>query len=261
MILSRLGNKKMIAKDIIKHFPEHRTYIEPFFGAGGLYFNKPKAQYNILNDLDSDVYNLYNVLQQEPEKFRTSILDLMETQDLYKYWIKHKETEPIKKAIRFIYLSNWGYLGRMGCMSLQTSCNKKQLILERLDITIEALKHIQITNLDCIKMLKSICFKGIVDVEKSFVYCDPPYINTENNYSNSFSETNLIELLEKLIDMKVKFAISEFKNDKTLEIANKYNLNVIDIRERITFQKYVRTEILMTNYIHNKKPIKINEFF
>ena len=54
MILRRLGNKKKIAKEIQKYFPPHKIYIEPFFGAGGMFFNKPKAKYNIVNDLDSD---------------------------------------------------------------------------------------------------------------------------------------------------------------------------------------------------------------
>lgn len=62
MILRRLGNKKKIAQEIQKHFPPHKIYIEPFFGAGGMFFNKPKAKYNIVNDLDSDVFNLFQVV-------------------------------------------------------------------------------------------------------------------------------------------------------------------------------------------------------
>ncbi len=38
MILRRLGNKSRIAKEVQKYFPEHTMYIEPFFGAGGMFF-------------------------------------------------------------------------------------------------------------------------------------------------------------------------------------------------------------------------------
>jgi DNA adenine methylase len=62
MILRRLGNKQAIAQDIIKYFPEHKIYVEPFFGAGGMFFNKPKVKYNIVNDLDSEVFNLFQVV-------------------------------------------------------------------------------------------------------------------------------------------------------------------------------------------------------
>ena len=62
MILRRLGNKSKLAVKIQQYFPKHKLYIEPFFGAGGMFFHKPKAKYNILNDLDSDVFNLFQVV-------------------------------------------------------------------------------------------------------------------------------------------------------------------------------------------------------
>ena len=62
MILRRIGNKSKLAKEIQKHFPKHDIYIEPFFGAGGMFFNKPKAKYNFLNDIDADVFNLFQVV-------------------------------------------------------------------------------------------------------------------------------------------------------------------------------------------------------
>ena len=68
MILRRLGNKQKIAKEIQKYFPQHNCYVEPFFGAGGMFFNKPKANYNMLNDLDSDVFNLFQVVINQKDE-------------------------------------------------------------------------------------------------------------------------------------------------------------------------------------------------
>ena len=65
MILRRLGNKSKIAEDIITYFPDHKIYVEPFFGAGGMFFNKRKAKYNIVNDLDCEVVNLFQVIQKD----------------------------------------------------------------------------------------------------------------------------------------------------------------------------------------------------
>ncbi len=66
MILNRLGNKKKIAEKVHRHVPQHDLYIELFFGAGGMFVNKPLAKYNIVNDLDDDVYNLYQVIWHRP---------------------------------------------------------------------------------------------------------------------------------------------------------------------------------------------------
>ena len=40
MILRRLGNKKKLVELIVPYMPSHTTYIEPFMGAGGMFFYK-----------------------------------------------------------------------------------------------------------------------------------------------------------------------------------------------------------------------------
>ena len=107
MILRRLGNKKKLAKKLQAYFPPHKIYIEPFFGAGGMFFNKPKAKYNIVNDLDSDVFNLFQVVMNQKEELDEAFYMMPIHSDLLEYWKKNKETEPIKKALRFLLMSNF----------------------------------------------------------------------------------------------------------------------------------------------------------
>ena len=106
MILRRLGNKQAIAKKFLPYFPEHKIYIEPFFGAGGMFFNKPKAKYNIVNDLDSDVFNLFMVVMNQKNELEKAFYQMPIHSDLLNYWKKNEETDPIKKALRFLFLSN-----------------------------------------------------------------------------------------------------------------------------------------------------------
>ena len=110
MILRRLGNKKKMANKIIGHFPEHITYIEPFFGAGGMFFNKPKAKYNVLNDIDSEVFNLFWIVMDRPEELKNAFLKMPISEELWDHWRANQETDPIKKALRFLFLSRlWLY--------------------------------------------------------------------------------------------------------------------------------------------------------
>ena len=90
MILRRLGNKKKIAKEIQAHFPPHKIYIEPFFGAGGMFFNKPKVKHNFLNDLDSDVFNLFQVVCDRKEEFMQMFENMPVHNDLFKYWVENE---------------------------------------------------------------------------------------------------------------------------------------------------------------------------
>ena len=91
MILRRLGTKKRIAHKIIAHFPLHKIYIEPFFGAGGMFFNKPKVKYNIVNDLDSDVFNLFQVVLNQKEDLEKTFYMMPIHSDLLEYWKKKQE--------------------------------------------------------------------------------------------------------------------------------------------------------------------------
>ena len=130
MAISRIGSKSRIADKITPHFPEHSTYVELFFGAGGLFFNKKRAKYNILNDLDDDVFNYWQVLQNNKDE----LLDMLEmmpiSETLMKYWSKNKESDPIKKALRFLFLSNFGLMGKPETLRFEPS-NQKKVIIEK----------------------------------------------------------------------------------------------------------------------------------
>ena len=98
MILRRLGNKQHIAEKIIKYFPQHKYYVEPFFGSGGMFFNKPKSPFNVVNDLDSDVSNLFHVSVRQKDDLLKAVHDMPIHQDLLNYWKVNQEIDPILKA-------------------------------------------------------------------------------------------------------------------------------------------------------------------
>ena len=251
MILSRLGNKRKIAKKIIPHFPPHKIYIEPFFGAGGIFFNKEKASNNILNDLDGDVFNLFMVVMNQKEEL-FDLVDIMPmSSDLLDYWAKNTETDPIKKAVRFIMLSNFTLYGTGTSFKFATT--RKEYLFnfkETLKNTQNFLKGCQFSNFDFRKLFTSINFPkdGRNDEAKTFIYCDPPYIGTTDNYdTNAFTEQDSTDLFDCLEQTKCKYAVSEFDNEFILEQAKQRGLNVVVIGERQNL-KNRRTEILITNY-------------
>ncbi len=247
MILRRLGNKQKIAMDIQNYFPKHNTYVEPFFGAGGMFFNKPKANFNMLNDLDSDVFNLFQVVMNQKEELEKAFYQMPIHSDLLKYWKENKETEPIKKALRFLLISNFTLLGTGSQLSYLTS-DAENTILNNINITQKKLFGCRFNNSDFRKFLNSLSFRGReADALNTFIYCDPPYLGTTDNYSNSFTEKDSIDLFDTLQATGCKFAMSEFDNDFIIQEANKRALNIITIGERQNL-KNRRTEILITNY-------------
>ena len=251
MILRRLGNKSQIAGEIQKYFPQHSIYIEPFFGAGGMFFNKPKANCNIMNDIDSDVYNLFQVLIDKKEELKEAFSIIPKHQDLLEYWKANKETEPIRKALRLLFLSNYTYMGKQDTLKLN-SRNDVKCLENNINTTNEMLSQVQFANMDFRKFIKSISIEED-EKEKTFIYCDPPYINQTHTYEQGFTEQDTKDLFEILVNSGIKFAISEFDNDFVIGLANDYKLNIITIGERQNM-KNRRTEILVTNY---KKPLSL----
>jgi DNA adenine methylase len=250
MILRRLGNKKAIAQDIIKYFPEHKIYIEPFFGAGGMYFYKPKAKYNIVNDLDSDVFNLFMMVMNQKDELEKAFYQMPIHSDLLNYWKKNTETDPIKKALRFLFLSNFTYLGKQDtCRS--NPDNSKKIVLKNLDLTFDVLSNVQFFNKDFRKFLSSLSLSSEKRELKNdtLIYADGPYLSTVDTYSDSgtWIESDSIDLFDCLEATGCKFAMSEFDNEFILNQAKERGLNVIIIGERRNL-KNRRTEILITNY-------------
>ena len=243
MILRRLGNKKAIAHKIIPHFPPHKVFISPFFGAGGMFFQKSKAKYNIVNDLDSDVFNLFQVVMNQKEEFLQLLEITPYSSELFNYWKNNKETNSIKKALRFLFLSNISFMGAGSSIKFGTE-NPKNTIYKNLKETFDFINDVQFTNKDFRVLFNSI---QIREPKNAFIYNDPPYQNTGDNYSNSFVKQDLIDLIETNIKTGCKFAISEFDTDVVLELAAEYNLEVITIGERQNL-KSRRTEILIVNY-------------
>jgi DNA adenine methylase len=249
-ILRRLGNKKQLAKKIQAYFPKHKIYIEPFFGAGGMFFNKPKAHHNIVNDLDSDVFNLFQVVMNRKEELEKAFHIMPIHSDLLEYWNNNQETDPIKKALRFLLLSNFTYLGQGVTLSFKSTKTEYQRNFKKnLKEIHDKLFEVSFNNTDCISFIKNISFKkdGRNDENKTFIYCDPPYLNTGNNYSDGFTQQDSLDLFNTLEQTKCKWAMSEYDHPFILEQAKQRGLSIIEIGERKSL-KNRSTEILVTNY-------------
>lgn len=243
MILTRLGNKRVIAEKITKHFPTHSIYVEPFFGAGGMFFNKRKADYNIVNDFDSEVYNLFTVVSNSYKELERAFLDFPIHEDLWNYWKKNEETDPIKKAVRFLFLCNYSFLGGMATLAFGVD-NQKNRFAELLAKTNEMLFNVQFANKDFRDFFKVLNRVKDKDV---FIYCDPPYLGTDDNYENSFKEEDTRELFRLLIESGHKFMVSEFDNEVILDIAKENGLTLTNLMNRKNI-KNTRLEVLVTNY-------------
>jgi len=257
MILRRLGNKSKIADKIIKYFPDHSIYIELFFGAGGMFFNKKQVQYNYLNDIDSEVYNVFNVLMNDKESLHKYIEFIPVGHDFWNECKKGVYKDNIQRAVYFLTLSNFGFMGQPQTLRIG-QYNTKKILLENIEKTyLELVKNgNHFLNCDFRDVLGKISFRD--NKNKAFIYSDPPYLDCTNNYNmeNKWNEQDVKDCFNITFKSGINAAMSEFDHPFILEQAKEHNLNVINVGERRNLGNR-RTEILITNYIPDFSPNKL----
>lgn len=243
MILRRLGNKKKLATQIQTYFPAHKLYIEPFFGAGGMFFNKPKSKFNIMNDQDSEVFNLFMVVKNDPDALIDAWMQMPLHLDLWKWWKENQEEEAHWKAARFLFYSNYGFMGMPQTM-LFNHGNSKQIVLDGIRKTQELLCNVEFMNCDFRQMFKMMSLSGEKDV---LIYCDPPYLDTTDNYESSFKHEDSDALFETLMSTGHPWCMSEFDHPHIIDNARQHGCAVVILGERHNIGNR-RTEILVMNY-------------
>lgn len=246
-LLNRIGNKAKIAHKIIPYFPPMNTYAiyrEPFFGAGGMFFAKPRSKHNFLNDLDGDVINLYDVAKNFPDELDKEMWSTPLDERLWKRWQTVVPEDPIEKAVRFLFLSNAGYVGQADTLHLTNSGAVHVASIELKSLNLARCKF---TGTTAIVFLKK--SRWTPDQNgKVFTYCDPPYIGTGSNYSDkSWSINDLEEMLGYLVEEGERFALSEFENPEVDDLCRGFGLKKVIIGERQTM-KNRNVEVLWMNY-------------
>ena len=73
-ILKYPGSKWRIANWIIEKMPQHHSYLEPYFGSGAVFFNKAPSNIETINDIDSDITNLFNVIRENTDELLRKVV-------------------------------------------------------------------------------------------------------------------------------------------------------------------------------------------
>ena len=97
------GGKWRLAPWVIRHFPPHRIYVEPFGGAGSVLLRKPRAYAEVYNDLDGDVVTLFRVLRDEAQAARLIELLKLTPFSRDEFLAAYEPTEdPVERARRLV---------------------------------------------------------------------------------------------------------------------------------------------------------------
>lgn len=252
-LFNREGSKFKYKNEIIELFPEHNFYVEPFFGTGSIFFNKPKAKYNSINDNSKFIYHFFKCLKEDQEKLYEAIYNTPVNSD---YLWENEENDTIYDFVaKKILISVCSLFTASTRTIVNDKNNKKTILLDRVKYFKKSLlENVNIFNKDVFSFLKTLSSR---DIESAFVYCDPPYSKNKGKLDEN-KNWNGLEDLEKLIvqlkSMDVLFAISEYGHEEVIQLFEKHGLyiNTISVSKFGYSKRLGGVEILACNYKREK---------
>lgn len=165
---------------IIKHFPEHRCYVEPFAGSGAVLLRKAPSQFEIYNDLDGAIVGFFKLLRERPDELIRALLFTPYSRREYDAAFEPAADE-LENARRLFILAwqgfggprkqmrtGWKYQHRAWHTGRSDQITEWCQARELLPI-VERLQHVQLENDDALKVIKRF------DGTDTLFYCDPPY--------------------------------------------------------------------------------------
>lgn len=180
-IMKYPGSKWSIADWIISHFPEHHSYVEPFFGSGAVLFNKQRSHIETVNDLDGNVVNLFEWIRKDPEKLAHEIYYTPYSRQVYEEAFAEVPADSFERAVNFYIRLNMGHgfrttgekvgwkndvQGRERAYAATGWCSLPEKILQ----AAERLRGVQIENMPAVELIKKFNYKNVL------IYMDPPYM-------------------------------------------------------------------------------------
>jgi len=249
----RQGNKYYHRKDIVPIIPPHKRYVELFAGSGAIFYNKAKAEENILNDLDTGVAQRFNMIKNASldfDKYNQSLDSLAKVRAYYDKPVKTKEDKLLHAIIQTCY----GFSGKPVVKStgIYKPGNPLDKLRRHLDDWKEALKDTKIENKDYAEVIKK------YDSADTFFFLDPPYENTDKDFEYAQDlDFDFQRLADVLFRIKGNFLMTINDSPNIRKLFKNFQVKTWNVRagwhgSRAKGDENRRAELLISNYPQKK---------
>ena len=246
--IPRMGGKSKLRKTILERIPEHTCYVEPFFGAGWVYFGKEPSKVEVINDIDKELINMFRMIKYHAPEIERVLEYEFSGRDMFEEY-KHCTLEyltEIQRAVRFLYLISQSFAGKGETFGYGTTSKPAPQIFYQgvLGNIKERLRNTYVENKSFEDIIKR------YDRPHSFFFCDPPYFET-SGYGNEFGEQEHLLLRDILSQIKGKFMVTINDHPKVREWYKGFNIEEVQVSYSIAKEQKARKEygeLIITNY-------------
>ncbi len=225
--------------------------FEVFAGAANILFAKQKSKVEVINDINSELVNLFRIVRWHPREFVKELsLVLHSRKDFSDYRTQPGLTD-IQKAARSYFIIKTAFGGKGGTShpdfgyGTTGKSHFRRTVFAMIRLCHKRLDGVYVENLDfedCIKRY---------DRSHTLFYCDPPYLDTAD-YKSQFGYCDHERLASILKSIKGKFLLSI--NDRPKIRLLYKNFHIITVTKKYTISRDKdsaardRSELVIANY-------------
>lgn len=219
------GGKGNMAKKILPYIPDSKIYVEPYAGAASMFWHLPAPrQVEVLNDLHSEIVNLFRVLQDKAsfDELEHRLTWTMYSREEFRKALEMGEDgTDVDRAWAFFVRQNQGFGGKAGAESdwgrgvtssrgMGYEPSKWRGRLKLLETWHDRLSRVQIDNVCALKCIR------YWDSADTFFYLDPPYVHSTRKgkeYKHEQDDAHHAELVQTLLGVKGRAILSGYSAD------------------------------------------------
>lgn len=248
--ISYYGGKQRMLRHILPLVPEHRVYTEAFCGGAAVYWAKEPAAVEVLNDLNGEVVNFWQVLRSEYDALAELVQQTPHSRAVYEdakvMYERPHLFDALRRAWAFWVLVGQSYSASPGNGFAYDSngTTSKKLANRTQAFGPHLAQRLAMTQMECNDALRVIESRDCAD---AWHYVDPPYFNSDCGHYNGYTETQFEALLALLARVKGRFLLSSYPSDLLKDYAAKHGW----------FQRSFESEIAVTKLAKGKRKVEV----
>ena len=203
---------------ILRFFPQHETYVEPFAGTASVLLRKPPSPREVLNDLDGHLINFYRVLRDQPDALIRSLVLTPFSREEFKQAKAvltrpaDNSTTPVERArmIMVFHAQRYGAFDQWHMLRTDAGLHRRWLTCHaRLLAIADRLQFATFESRPATAVIQQ------YDSPTTLVYADPPYVTetrSDGLYQHEMTDADHVALLDTLCACKSAVVLSGYQS-------------------------------------------------
>jgi len=254
-----VGGKSQMVARITPLLGQCKSYIEPFAGGAWVFFARPSSRFEVLNDLDGELANLYRALQRSGRRLIREVDQYPYSRAVFKRMALSRPRTPLSRARRFLYINRTCFGGRMARPTFGVSKGRANHVLPptlrfNAEAIIERLRGVVIESLPAGEVIAR------YDGPDSLFFIDPPYLGLSQPYGvkDVFDRRAHQCLADQLAAIDGRFLLTVNAGPAVRSIYRRFRIRSIQTVYTVSRQSAkTAKELLVSNYpLPRKSPYR-----